>query len=109
MPSTTPAAEMTPFALESCNSRWLFDPAHMRFRRAPLGPRPDVPSLRGDWSGYSQLDVDASTGTFVVHLNPEGTNLLRAWAHSDPCPRCAAAEDIRERRRSIVDRGADEP
>jgi len=74
--------------LESCHSLWLFDPGRMRFRRLPRGAELDVPCSDRDWIGYHSLDLDLVTGTFVVGLNLEGTRLLRAWVHDEPCRHC---------------------
>jgi hypothetical protein len=75
--------------LESCHSLWLFDPSRMRFRRLPRDADLDVPCSDGDWIGYHSFDMDLVMGTFVVGLNPEGTRLLRAWVHDEPCRHCA--------------------
>ena len=77
--------------LESCHSVWLFDPGRMRFRRLPRGAHVEVPSADRDWTEYHSFDLDLTAGMFVVGLNPEGTQLQRAWVHDDPCPNCAEA------------------
>ena len=77
--------------LESCNSRWLFDPGRMRFRRLPRGAGADVASMDGDWTEYHSFDLDLAAGMFVIGLNAEGTRLLRAWVHDDSCRHCGEA------------------
>ena len=74
--------------LESCHSLWLFDPGRMRFRRLPRGAQLDVPSSDRDWTEYHSFDLDLVAGMFVVGLNSEGTRLLRAWTHDEPCRHC---------------------
>ncbi|MCZ7527524.1 MAG: hypothetical protein M5U14_14750 [Acidimicrobiia bacterium] len=70
--------------IESSHSTWIFDPERMRFRRVPKGVDPDVPSLERDWERYYGLEIDATTGSFTVTLNPEGTRLLRSWREGTP-------------------------
>ena len=89
--ATLEVAGATLRILESCRSLWLFDPTRMRFRRLPRGAHIDTPSSDRDWTGYHGLDLDLVAGTFVVGLNPDGTHLLRAWVHGEPCRHC---EDV---------------
>lgn len=77
--------------LESCHSLWIFDPARMRFRRAPRGARLDMPSPESDWASYYRLEVDASSGAFAVSLTPDDTRVLRSRLHIEPCRHCAPA------------------
>lgn len=74
--------------LESCHSLWIFDPARMRFRRAPRGSRLDMPSPESEWARYYRLEVDASSGAFAVGLTPDDTRVLRSRLHIDPCRHC---------------------
>ena len=82
--------------LESCHSLWIFDPARMRFRRAPRGARLDVPSLESDWAPYYRLEVEPSSGAFAVGLNADDTRVLRSWLHMEPCRHCANADQTAE-------------
>ena len=77
--------------LESCHSLWIFDPARMRFRRAPRGSRLDMPSPESDWAPYYRLEVDATSGAFAVGLTADDTRVLRSRLHIDPCRHCAPA------------------
>jgi hypothetical protein len=77
--------------LESCHSLWIFDPARMRFRRAPRGARLDMPSPESEWAPYYRLEIDASTGAFAVGLTPDDTRVLRSRLHIEPCRHCAPA------------------
>ncbi|MGH8998280.1 MAG: hypothetical protein ACRDY7_02710 [Acidimicrobiia bacterium] len=82
--------------LESCHSTWIFNPARMRFRRAPRGTRLDMPSPEVDWAPYFRLEVEPSSGAFAVSLNSDDTRVLRSWLHSEPCRHCAAADETAE-------------
>jgi hypothetical protein len=77
--------------LSSCHSLWLFDPARMRFRRLPRGAHLGVPATDSDWTDYHSFELDLAAGMFVIGLNPEGTRLLRAWVHDEPCRHCGDA------------------
>jgi hypothetical protein len=44
-----------------------------------------VPST---WTAFHRLEIDGSGSSFMVGLDPDGTRLLRAWLHTDPCRRC---------------------
>lgn len=82
--------------LESCHSLWIFDPARMRFRRAPRGSRLDLPSPESEWAPYYRLEVEPSTGAFVVGLNADDTRVLRSWIHIEPCRHCANSDQTAE-------------
>jgi hypothetical protein len=88
---TSEVAGPSAWILESCHSLWLFEPGRMRFRRLPRGVHLDTPAVDRDWTAYQRLDVDLATGMFVIALNPDGTQLLRAWVHDNPCRHCADA------------------
>lgn len=72
--------------LASCHSLWLFDLHRMRFQRVPRGSRLDVPVSSSEWTPYHRVDIDPSTGVFVVSLDEQGTKLLRSRVHLDSCP-----------------------
>ncbi len=74
--------------VESCNSTWLFDPTRLRFRRILKGLDLDVQHASTEWRPYYGLELDESSESFVVLLNPEGTRLLRSWRHVESCPQC---------------------
>ena len=73
--------------LESCASRWIFDGATHRFLRTPRDAMVwlEAPAV---WTEYHQLEIDESRACFAVGLDEAGTRVLRAWLHTDPCPRC---------------------
>lgn len=79
--------------IESCNSTWVFDEARARFRRVPRGSKLDFPLSAADWETFHGLELLPATGAIVVRLNEAGTNLLRAYRHTDPCPHCAEDPD----------------
>lgn len=74
--------------VESCNSTWLFDSRRMRFRRILKGLDLDVHHASTDWRAYFGIELDETSESFVVLLNPEGTRLLRSWRHVDECSQC---------------------
>ena len=73
--------------LESCSFRWIFDGATHRFRRTPRDAAVWFESP-ADWTEYHRLEIDDARSCFVVGLDEERTRVVRAWLHSDPCPRC---------------------
>lgn len=77
-----------PTMLESCHSTWVFDPPKMRFKRIlkGLGMQPGHASTA--WRPYYGLQLDETSESFVVLLNPEGTRLLRSWRHMAHCHQC---------------------
>lgn len=74
--------------LESCHSTWVFDVAHLRFRRILKGLDLDASRASTAWRPYFGLELDPLSESFVVLLNPEGTRLLRSWRHVEHCPQC---------------------
>lgn len=88
--STVETAGGTFRILESCHSLWLFDPCRMRFRRLPRGVDFQLPGAEREWATYHTFDLELSTGMLVVGLNLDGTQLLRAWVHTDLCRHCGA-------------------
>ena len=40
------------------------------------------------WTEYHRLEINDSMECFAVDLDDAGTRVLRAWLHTDPCPRC---------------------
>jgi hypothetical protein len=77
-----------PFVLESCHSTWVFDPERMRFRRILKGFDLDAHQATTAWRAYFGLELDPSSESFVVLLNPDGSRLLRSWRHVERCPQC---------------------
>ena len=73
--------------LESCAFRWIFDVRTHRFRRTPRDARVWFESPEA-WTEYHRLAIDESRSSFMVELDEAGTQILRAWLHSDPCERC---------------------
>ena len=93
---------MPPTVFESCNSTWVFDPEHMRFRRILKGVEVDHRSVVTEWRPYFGLDVAEDSEAFTVLLNSEGTRLIRSWRHTGDCAQCGgqvtaelSLEDIR--------------
>ena len=92
---------MPPTVFESCNSTWVFDQEHMRFRRILKGVEADGRAVFTEWRPYFGLEVDDSEA-FTVLLNPEGTRLIRSWRHTADCAQCGghvtaelSLEDVR--------------
>jgi hypothetical protein len=73
---------------ESCNSTWVFDGEHMRFRRILKGIEVDQRAVFTEWRPYFGLEVADDTEAFTVLLNPEGTRLIRSWRHTGNCTQC---------------------
>ncbi len=76
--------------IESCHSTWIFDESKMRFRRVLKGIDLDPRLASTGWRPYWGLEIDPLSDSFVVHLDPSGTRLLRSWRHIDnqTCPEC---------------------
>ncbi len=79
-----------PTVFESCNSTWVFDREHMRFRRILKGIEIDQRVVATAWRPYFGLHVANDSEAFTVLLNPEGTRLIRSWRHGGNCPQCGA-------------------
>ena len=79
---------MEPFILESCNSTWIFDAPHMRFRRVLKDVHVGSHPAATEWRPYFGLDLDPGSESFVVMLNAEGTRLLSSWRHTERCTQC---------------------
>jgi hypothetical protein len=75
--------------LDSCHSTWYFDQRRMRFRRILKGFDGTAKGAATNWNPYFGLEVEDSSGYFVVHLNPSGTQLLRSWRHDEHCRQCS--------------------
>jgi hypothetical protein len=73
---------------ESCNSTWVFDREHMRFRRILKGIEVEQHSVSTEWRPYFGLEVADDSEAFTVLLNQEGTRLIRSWRHTGDCPQC---------------------
>ena len=73
--------------LESCSFSWIFDGTTRRFRRTPRDARVWLES-QAEWTEYHRLEIDDARSCFVVALDEANARVLRAWLHSDPCPRC---------------------
>jgi hypothetical protein len=73
---------------ESCNSTWIFDSQHMRFRRILKGIEVDDRAVFTAWRPYFGLEVAEDSEAFTVLLNPEGTRLIRSWRHAGDCAQC---------------------
>lgn len=79
---------MPPTVFESCNSTWVFDREHMRFRRILKGIEVDSRTVTTEWRRYFGLEVAEGSEAFTVLLNPEGTRLIRSWRHTGDCVQC---------------------
>jgi hypothetical protein len=93
---------VAPTVFESCNSTWVFDPEHMRFRRILKGIEVDHRAVFTEWRSYFGLEVADDSEAFTVLLNPEGSRLIRSWRHTGDCAQCGgqvtaelSLEDIR--------------
>jgi len=75
---------------ESCNSTWVFDREHMRFRRILKGIEIDRRAVTTEWRPYFGLDVADDSEAFTVLLNSKGTRLIRSWRHGTDCAQCGA-------------------
>ena len=73
---------------ESCNSTWVFDQEHMRFRRILKGIEVDRHTVFTAWRPYFGLEVPDDSEAFTVLLNLEGTRLIRSWRHTRDCDQC---------------------
>ena len=51
----------------------------------------DTPALDHDWTPYYGLEIDVSSGAFLVALNKEQTRFLRSWRHDSPCGHCGGS------------------
>ena len=79
---------MSPTVFESCNSTWVFDQEHMRFRRILKGIEVEQRAVLTEWRPYFGLEVADDSEAFTVLLNPEGTRLIRSWRHTSVCAQC---------------------
>lgn len=79
---------MPPLVFESCNSCWVFDREHMRFRRILKEIEVDRRPVLTEWRPYFGLEVAADSEAFTVLLNPEGSRLIRSWRHTGTCTQC---------------------
>ncbi len=81
---------MTTVVFESCNSTWVFDADHMRFRRILKGVEVEDRAVVTEWRPYFGLEAADDSEAFTVLLNPEGTRLIRSWRHTGPgdCAQC---------------------
>ena len=75
--------------LESCHSSWVFDFEGMRFCRVLKGIEVEDHLVVTHWRPYYGLVLSEDSEAFTVHLNPEGTRLIRSWRHTEDCPQCA--------------------
>lgn len=76
------------FAMDSCHSTWMFDPAKQRYRRVLKGLELGGSPIMTDWRRYYRLDLDWESGFFAVWLNAGGTQQLRSWRHTGHCEQC---------------------
>lgn len=79
---------MPPTVFESCNSTWVFDQQHMRYRRILKGVEVDDRAVLTEWRRYFGLEVAEDSEAFTVLLNPEGTRMIRSWRHTGDCAQC---------------------
>jgi hypothetical protein len=77
-----------PLVLESCNSTWVFDQSRRRFRRVLKGLDLDRRDASTGWRDYQSLEIDDSTGRFVVVLNDAGNRIIRSRQHTERCRAC---------------------
>ena len=79
---------MSPTVFESCNSTWVFDQEHMRFRRILKGIEVEQRAVLTEWRPYFGLEVADDSEAFTVLLNPEGSRMIRSWRHTEDCRQC---------------------
>ena len=79
---------MEPVIIESCHSTWVVDLDQSRFKRILKGLEPGGAQASTDWRPCFGLEIDPTSESFVVLLNPEGTRLLRSWRHVEHCAQC---------------------
>jgi hypothetical protein len=79
---------MSPTVFESCNSTWVFDQEHMRFRRILKGIEVEQRAVLTEWRPYFGLEVADDSEAFTVLLNSDGTRLIRSWRHTSDCAQC---------------------
>src|SRR5688500_5765177 len=70
---------------ESCYGVWLIDIEHRRFCRLRYR---EAHTPTSNWARYYDLELDLARGGFAITLNEEGTVVLRAWSHMEPCRFC---------------------
>jgi len=84
---------MAYITVDSCHSRWVFDPDRHRFRRILKGPGFDEHPTVTDWRPYVDLLADPYSDAFIVILNESGTRMLRSWRHTEGvCAQCGEAK-----------------
>jgi len=76
--------------LESCNSTWVFDADHLRFRRILKGIEVQDRPVVTSWRPYARVELAADSEAFTVLLNEEGTRLICSWRHTHDCAQCGA-------------------
>ncbi len=88
--------------LESCNSTWVFDTDHLRFRRILKGIEVQDRTVVTSWRPYARLELAVDSDAFTVLLNEKGTRMICSWRHSPECTQCGvqatselSLEDIR--------------
>lgn len=74
--------------LESCHSLWLFDVEGRRYLRVPKGASLEISAVEKFWRPYRDVALRPN-GSFVITVTPDGSRMVRAWRHLDPCPLCA--------------------
>jgi hypothetical protein len=79
---------VAPTVFESCNSTWVFDAEHMRFRRILKGIEVDSRAVLTEWRPYFGVEAAEDSEAFTVLLNPEGTRMIRSWRHTGDCAQC---------------------
>jgi len=81
--------DMGYITVDSCNSRWVFDPDRLRYRRVSKGPGFGMRMAEQEWIPYHELHIDPCSDSFTVVLNEAGTRMLRSWRHVEGvCPQC---------------------
>ncbi len=79
---------VAPVLFESCNSTWVFDTDHMRFRRILKGIDVEGRRVVTQWRQYYGLETREGSEAFTVFLNPQGTRLIRSFRHTHECTQC---------------------
>jgi hypothetical protein len=101
---------MEPVIIESCNSTWVFNLDHRRFRRILKGLQLQNRFAVTHWRPFYRLELKPDSEAFTVLLNASGTRLIRSWRHTSPCTQCgnnATVELSLEELRSAIENDTD--
>jgi hypothetical protein len=76
--------------LESHNHTWMFDEVDHVFSQIDK----DVPGSQTEWRPYDRLIVQPDSDAFLVVLDAEGSRVLRARRHVEPCSACEVTQEF---------------